>query len=187
MYKSPSRQRQSTLFWDLETMLDSRNPLFRLANLIDWAGLESAFSSLYCGDNGRPPKPIRLRTGLLILKHVRNVSDEQVVAQFSENAYYQYFCGMESFTIASPCVASELVHFRHRIGESGIELIFKESIRVNLLLDDRRKADEDIDKDGRGRKPDSEHDGIHRLHCPGEERNLPDGLQAAEQDYRVLS
>lgn len=156
MYKSPSRQRQSTLFWDLETMLDSRNPLFRLANLIGWAGLESAFSSLYCGDNGRPPKPIRLMTGLLILKHVRNVSDEQVVAQFSENAYYQYFCGMESFTIAPPCAASELVHFRHRIGESGIELIFKESIRVNLLLDDRRKADEDIDKDGRGRKPDSE-------------------------------
>lgn len=36
MYKSPSRQRQSTLFWDLETMLDRRHPLFKLANLIDW-------------------------------------------------------------------------------------------------------------------------------------------------------
>ena len=30
-----------------------------------------------------------------------------------------------------PCEASELVHFRNRIGEEGIELIFKESIRVN--------------------------------------------------------
>lgn len=26
---------------------------------------------------------------------------------------------------------SGLVHFRHRIGEEGIELIFKESIRIN--------------------------------------------------------
>ncbi len=30
-----------------------------------------------------------------------------------------------------PCNASELVHFRHRIGEEGIELILAESIRVN--------------------------------------------------------
>ena len=58
-----------------------------------------------------------------MLKHLRNVSDEQVVAQFTENAYYQYFCGMESFSIAAPFAASELVHFRHRIGEVGIELI----------------------------------------------------------------
>ena len=35
MCKSPSQQRQSTLFWDLETMLDRRNPLFKLANLVD--------------------------------------------------------------------------------------------------------------------------------------------------------
>ena len=156
MYKSPSRQRQSTLFWDLETMLDRRNPLFKLANLLDWSSFESAFSPLFSVENGRPPKPIRLMVGLLILKHVRNVSDEQVVAQFSENAYYQYFCSMESFTIAPACASSELVHFRHRIGEAGIELILKESIRVNLLIDDRKKAEENQGKDGRGRKPDQD-------------------------------
>ncbi|MFN2440875.1 MAG: IS5 family transposase, partial [Chitinophagaceae bacterium] len=32
---------------------------------------------------------------------------------------------------AAPCQASELVHFRNRIGTEGIELIFKESIRIN--------------------------------------------------------
>ncbi len=35
------------------------------------------------------------------------------------------------FAAAEPCEASELVHFRHRIGTDGIELIFKESIRIN--------------------------------------------------------
>lgn len=38
---------------------------------------------------------------------------------------------MEMFTPTYPCNASELVHFRKRIGEEGVELIFQESIRVN--------------------------------------------------------
>lgn len=111
---------------------------------------------MFSKSNGRPAKPIRLMVALLILKHVRNVSDEQVVSQFCENAYYQYFCGMKSFTIASPCASTELVHFRHRIGEAGIELILKESIRVNLLIEDQKKEEENQGKDGRGRKPDQD-------------------------------
>ncbi len=66
-----------------------------------------------------------------MLKHIRNVSDEGVVEQWSENNYYQYFCGETSFISGTPCEASELVHFRKRIGEKGIELILKESIRIN--------------------------------------------------------
>jgi IS5 family transposase len=54
-----------------------------------------------------------------------------VVEQWSENCYYQYFSGEKVFACGAPCEASELVHFRHRIGEEGIELIFKESIRIN--------------------------------------------------------
>ncbi len=38
---------------------------------------------------------------------------------------------MQEFTPSAPCASSELVHFRKRIGEEGIELIFQESIRVN--------------------------------------------------------
>ena len=139
MYKSSSKPQQTSLFWDLETMLDSKHPLFKLANLVDWAMFEKSFSPLYCQDNGRAAKPIRLMAGLLILKHLRNVSDETVVEQFKENAYYQYFCGMDSFSIKAPCSPTELVEFRHRIGEKGIELILKESIRINLVLEDRKK------------------------------------------------
>ena len=36
-----------------------------------------------------------------------------------------------TYAYGVPCEASELVHFRNRIGAAGIELIFKESIRVN--------------------------------------------------------
>ena len=74
-----------------------------------------------------------------MLKHLRNVSDEQVIVQFTENAYYQYFCGLEAFSISAPCASSELVHFRHRIGKEGMELILKESIRINLAIEDRKR------------------------------------------------
>ena len=38
---------------------------------------------------------------------------------------------MQELTPSAPCASSEPVHFRKRIGEEGIELIFQESIRVN--------------------------------------------------------
>lgn len=68
---------------------------------------------------------------LLILKYVRNLSDESLVEQWSENFYYQYFSGEHQFQPCLPCVPTELVAFRKRIGEAGMELILKESIRVN--------------------------------------------------------
>ena len=123
--------KQKSMFFGLEDMLSQKHPMYILANKVNWQLFEDSFSSLYCLDNGRPAKPIRLMVGLLILKHLRNISDESVVEQWSENTYYQYFCGEQVFQPCEPCEASELVHFRNRIGESGIELILKESIRIN--------------------------------------------------------
>lgn len=122
---------QSSFFFSLEDTLSAKHPLYILANRVDWHQFEKAFTPFYCLDNGRPAKPIRLMVGLLILKHIRDISDESVVEQWSENLYYQYFCGFQEFVASVPCESSELVHFRNRIGEWGIELIFKESIRIN--------------------------------------------------------
>ena len=134
-YTSPS------LFSSLSDMLNPSHPLYKLSDKINWEKFDAAFQPLYCQHNGRPSKPIRLMCGLLILKQLRNLSDESVVEQWSENAYYQYFCGMQEFIPAAPCASSELVHFRHRIGEEGIELIFQESIRVNNEDDDEHHHD----------------------------------------------
>ena len=130
-----------SLFSSLSDMLNQSHPLYKLADKIDWAKFDTAFAPLYCQNNGHPAKPIRLMCGLLILKHLRNLSDESLVEQWSENAYYQYFCGMPEFVPGAPCASSELVHFRNRIGEKGIELIFQESIRVNNEEDDDRHHD----------------------------------------------
>ena len=133
--------KQLSMFSSLEDMLSHQHPLFQLSNKINWECFENAFSPLYCNTNGRPAHPIRLMCGLLILKHLRNVSDEMVVSQWSENAYYQYFCGGLEFMPKQPCDASELVHFRNRIGEEGMELILAESIRVNTDHDDEDHFD----------------------------------------------
>ena len=69
------------------------------------------------------------------------MSDETVVLQWGENAYYQYFCGQLEFTPKEPCDASDLVHFRKRIGEKGMEIILAESIRVNTDKDDEDHFD----------------------------------------------
>ena len=133
--------KQLSMFSSLENMLSHQHPLSQLSNNINWERFENAFSPLYCSTNGRPAHSIRLICGLLILKHLRNVSDEMVVYQWSENAYYQYFCGQLEFTPKEPCDASELVHFRNRIGEKGMEIILAESIRVNTDHDDEDHFD----------------------------------------------
>jgi len=172
MFKSSSDCRTASIFWDLETMLNPKHSLFILANRVDWSLFEKSFAPLYCADNGRPAKPIRLMVGLLLLKHLRNVSDEQVVVQFTENAYYQYFCGLEAFCTSAPCASSELVHFRHRIGVKGVELILKESIRINLAQEDEKKEEEDkkSKKNGRGRKSDKE--GTAFIDSTVQEKNI---------------
>jgi len=128
-----SKQRSTSqlgFYSTFEEQLSHSHPLYILANKINWEIFEEAFAKLY-SDEGRPAKPIRLMVSLLMLKHIRNISDESVVEQWSENCYYQYFSGEKVFACGVPCEPSELVHFRNRIGEEGIELIFKESIRIN--------------------------------------------------------
>lgn len=131
MLAKKKTDRQSSFFFTLEDTLDQKHPLYILARKIDWAMFDREFSKLYHAESGRPAKPIRLMVGLLMLKHLRNISDESVVEQWSENNYYQYLWGNREFVAGAPCAASELVHFRHRTGEAGVELIFKESIRIN--------------------------------------------------------
>ena len=122
---SVSNQNQLSFYSTFEEQLDHRHPLYILAHRIRWQVFEDSFRIHYSEDFGAPAKPIRLMVALLILKHVRNLSDESVVEQWAENAYYQYFSGEKVFASKAPCVPTELVEFRKRIGEEGVELILK--------------------------------------------------------------
>lgn len=127
---------QLGLFNCLADQLNQKHPLFLLSNKINWTLFEDNFRKHYSEKMGKPAKPIRLMVSLLILKYLRNLSDENLVDQWSENLYFQYFGGQQNFQPNIPCVPTELVAFRQRIGEEGIELILKESIRINEPPDD---------------------------------------------------
>ncbi len=122
---------QMGFYSTFEEQLDHNHPLYKLSLSIRWEVFEEAFSKHYHATHGKPAKPIRRMVGLLILKQVRNLSDESIVEQWSENSYYQHFSGEQYFSSQAPCVPTELVEFRKRIGAEGVELIFKESIKVN--------------------------------------------------------
>ena len=116
---------QKNLFYgSLMDMLDSKDPLVVLADTIKWSKFEDEFAQYYSKE-GRPAKPIRLMVGLLLLKQLENLSDENVVIAWKRNPYFQYFCGFSDFQTALPCHSTDLVYFRNRIGKKGFEFIFK--------------------------------------------------------------
>lgn len=131
MQNKPSNSPQiSFLMPTLAEQLDPRQPLKQLADVLPWAQFESAFGKFYSAE-GRPAKPVRLMVGLLLLKQMFNQGDETVVAAWVQNPYWQYFCGMQEFQWQLPCDPSDLVYFRQRIGEAGVQRIFQVSTQLH--------------------------------------------------------
>jgi len=76
---------KSDLFRErLEAIIDLGHPLVRLAGLVPWSRFEDSFGRFY-RPLGPPAKPTRLMVGLHYLKHVHDLSDEEVVARWVEN------------------------------------------------------------------------------------------------------
>ena len=98
MLRSSDCHQQTSFFGtDLLDQIDQADPLIMLSKVIPWEDFESEFSAGYSQGKGRPSIPIRRLVGLLILKQLENLSDEQVVIQWKRNPYYQAFCGLKSF------------------------------------------------------------------------------------------
>ena len=134
--KSPDPSQLSLLPQRLEDLVNPRHPLYKLSKKMPWAEIDKHFSDLY-HHSGRPAKPVRLMVSLLILKQLYNLSDEAIVERWVENPYYQFFSGETLFQWEFPCHPTDLVYFRKRIGEEGMEKILKVSIDLH-----GRKANE---------------------------------------------
>lgn len=101
---------------------------------IDWAKVESEFSGYYCSGNGRPGVPIRKMEGLMLLKNIYDLSDEEGVARWMENPYMLYFTGETVFQKRPPINPADFSKFRKRIGKKGAEKMFRLSLMVNAAL-----------------------------------------------------
>lgn len=112
----------------LDQIIDLKHQLVQLAGQIDWAWLDEETAPLY-GDKGRPAVETRFMIGLLLLKHIFKLSDEQVCERWVYDPYFQYFTGEEFFQHAFPHERSGLSHWRKRLGDK-LELLLAESLRV---------------------------------------------------------
>jgi transposase, IS5 family len=127
----PRDDRQDDLFRSsLEAIINLRHPLVRLAAEINWDFLAKRFGSVCSVGPGQPPLPTRLVAGLLILKHMHNLSDEALCDRWVENPYFQYFCGEVVFRHELPFDRSSLTRWRQRLGEEQIAALLQESLSV---------------------------------------------------------
>ena len=97
--------------------------LIKIAHHIDWVRLTEKLTKFYCLNNGRPTKPSRAKVGLLIIKHLYQLSDRNVVDLLRRDIYVQYLCNIspkESKQFIDP---STLTKFRNQIGAEGIKII----------------------------------------------------------------
>lgn len=117
---------------ELQQLVDPRHPLVQLAAQIHWQEFDAAFVPLFCEDNGRAACPVRLMIGLHYLKHTFDLSDEETVAQWVENPYWQYFCGGKFFEHRLPINPSSMSRWRGRLKEAGVEQMLAELIATGL-------------------------------------------------------
>ena len=113
----------------LKTFLNMSHPLVLLSERMDWEYFHQEFG-LSFSDRGRPALPTRLMVALTYLKYTYDLSDEALVEQFLENAYWQYFCGFEYFQHEFPCDSSSQTRWRKRLGEKGCEKLLSETLRL---------------------------------------------------------
>ena len=129
--KLPDKNQRELFRPMLADLIDQGHELVLLADSIDWQYYEVEFASLY-SHTGQSSVPIRLIVGCLLLKHLKNLGDETLAKAWIENPYMQYFCGMKCFEHKFPFDPSDFCHFRKRIGESGFEKIFSQSIKFHV-------------------------------------------------------
>ena len=116
----------------LDQILNRRHPLYQLADTIEWESFDEAFGKYYSETQGRPAKSTRLMVGLHYLKHTFDLSDEEVVSQWVENPYWQYFCGLDYFEHEFPIDPSLMTKWRARIKSEGLEKLLGETIKAGL-------------------------------------------------------
>ena len=117
---------------ELEHLVDPGHGLVRLSREVDWARLDDLFGATYCADNGRPGCSTRLMVALHYLKFSFDLSDEDVVAGWVENPYWQFFSGEKWFEHRRPIDPSSMTRWRKRIGEAGAEELLRETIVAGL-------------------------------------------------------
>ncbi|RLA01458.1 MAG: IS5 family transposase [Gammaproteobacteria bacterium] len=159
-YQSQNQLPLSGFETPFEATLDDNNRWVKLAQIIPWDALASAYYSSFHESHGRPAKDARLIIGAVIIKHKLCLSDEETIEQIRENLYYQYFVGLKMFQSKAIFAPSLFVEIRKRMGEDVFKA-FEQSIIDAVIAEQAAKTDDDNDDPDSGeRSPSKTSDKI---------------------------
>jgi len=131
MYRGKDRQ-TLPLFSELFPFggkLDSENRWLKIAKLLSWEAIETRYKD-YFSEIGRPSLDCRLVMGVLFLKHMTGLSDEDIVKSVNENPYMQVFCGLDYFATEPVMDSSSLSKIRKRLGATYFAELERETYRL---------------------------------------------------------
>src|SRR5208337_1450911 len=83
----------------------------------------------------------RLMVALHYLKYQQDLSDEDVVAVWVENPYWQHFSGMRHFQHQMPIDPSSMTRWRKRLGDAGAEQMRRATIEAGIAMHVIRPAE----------------------------------------------
>ncbi len=124
MYRS--EKFNPTLFgklFHLGGKLADANRWLKLAEVLPWEKLDEGYGRSFSAGYGRPAKDSRLVCGLLVVKRLKDLSDEDAVAEFMESPYIQAFCGLEYFSLEDVINPGILSERRKRLGPEFLALL----------------------------------------------------------------
>ena len=143
---TPASARTLSLFkTPFEQSLSAENRWVRMADLVPWDELAGVFLASMSQGEGRPSVDLRIVLGVLLVKHIEDISDERTIEYIQENIYAQYFVGLSSFQVDAVFVPHLLVTIRKRLGKKGAaqmnDLLLKEARRVKAIKHRQRSSD----------------------------------------------
>jgi transposase, IS5 family len=147
--------------------LDLSNRWVVLCNHIPWDNLANIYYKNMRADFGAPTLDARMVIGAVIIKHMLNIDDREVIEQIRENIYLQYFVGLKSFQTSAPFDASLMVSIRKRLGKDVMDQFNEQVLREAGVIP---KADREPLKSTDqtpGKQPEESTD----IHAIAEEKN----------------
>lgn len=124
--------------------LDESNRWVTLAHQIPWDSLVSVYNKTLNNQSlGADSINPRVAIGAVIIKHLCDLPDREVLQQIQENVYMQYFLGLPVFTKERLFDPSLFVDIRKRLGVEQINEITAKILKLPLKKKSKEEEEDD--------------------------------------------
>ena len=140
-----TKSRQLSFYSSLYHKIPKNHILKRINSAISLNFVNNALKDKYCTNFGRPAKEPEMMVRIHIIKHLYNLSDEQVINEINVNLAYMDFIGIEPDEDA-PCASLLSIFRTTKLDDISLDLIITEIVR-QCIEKNIIKADDGISMD----------------------------------------